>query len=534
MGGHLPGRRDAARLCRADRHQRQHHDPRQGDPPRVPARRGRSVQQRPGHAARATASSRSASSRTIWRSSRSRARRPTASCSASRSRSGRPASCSSRPASRASSASWSTSRSGSATSWAAARSCAPRSIIRAIPSRSSSASPSPICSTATSRSASTSSGAIYNNFNFIGNERTTTYEQVTTGGQIRAGRAADRTAARSRCATASTMTRSGSTRPSIFTDPDGAGPLPAACDPLLAGRYLCDAIGNRLTSSIGYSLVYDTLNNRLRPSRGERIVLSQDFAGLGGDVRYLRTRLNAAKYWNVWQRLHLLAQRRGRLYPQLRETAAPGIDPVRLTDRFFLGSPQIRGFDIRGVGPRVQRAPYLFDHGRRRRRSPTSAWPTIRSTITDDALGGRAYYLAAPSSKSRSARACASSACGRRSSSTSARSVERPHARSLLDIEPGQRARLQPVHRSSTTSAVTRRPRQPASAATGETTDPLRHRAVPRDASSAIRRARAFRSASASTGTRRSARSASTSPTRCSAEQGDDTKLFTFNVGTAF
>ena len=50
-------------------------------------------------------------------------------------------------------------RSSSATSWAAARRCAPRSIIRAIPSRSSSASPSPICSTATSRSASTSSGA---------------------------------------------------------------------------------------------------------------------------------------------------------------------------------------------------------------------------------------------------------------------------------------------------------------------------------------------------------------------------------------
>ena len=96
-----------------------------------------------------------------------------------RSRSARPASCSSRPASRASSASSSTSRSASATSWAAARSCAPRSIIRAIRSRSSSASPSPICSTATSRSASTSTGATINSFNFIGNERTTTYEQVT-------------------------------------------------------------------------------------------------------------------------------------------------------------------------------------------------------------------------------------------------------------------------------------------------------------------------------------------------------------------
>src|SRR3546814_4469012 len=31
---------------------------------------------------------------------------------------------------------------------------------------------------------------------------------------------------------------------------------------------------------------------------------------------------------------------------------------VRLTDRFFLGEPQIRGFGIRGVGPRVVRRYY--------------------------------------------------------------------------------------------------------------------------------------------------------------------------------
>src|SRR3546814_17489955 len=64
----------------------------------------------------------------------------------------------------------------------------------------------------------------------------------------------------------------------FFTDPDGAnGPLPPACDPLKAGRYLCDAIGERTTSSVGYSLIYDTLDNRLRPSKGERLILNQDF-----------------------------------------------------------------------------------------------------------------------------------------------------------------------------------------------------------------------------------------------------------------
>jgi outer membrane protein insertion porin family len=51
----------------------------------------------------------------------------------------------------------------------------------------------------------------------------------------------------------------------FFTDPDGTGPLPASCDPVLAGRFLCDAIGKRLTSTLGYTLLYDTRDNRLAP-----------------------------------------------------------------------------------------------------------------------------------------------------------------------------------------------------------------------------------------------------------------------------
>ena len=78
------------------------------------------------------------------------------------------------------------------------------------------------------------------------------------------------------------------------------GDVNGVCDPLAAGRYLCDAIGKRTTSSLGYSLVFDNLNNRIRPSAGQRIVISQDFAGLGGSVKYLRTRFDAAKYWRVF------------------------------------------------------------------------------------------------------------------------------------------------------------------------------------------------------------------------------------------
>jgi outer membrane protein insertion porin family len=230
-----------------------------------------------------------------------------------------------------------------------------------------------------------------NSFNFYGNDRTTTYQQNTTGGQIRMGlNITERIQLALRYSL--NYDEVSLNQSLYYSDPDGTGPLPPRCDPLRAGRYLCDTIGNRLTSSVGYSLVWDTLNNRLRPSHGERIVFNQDFAGLGGDVHYLRTRLTAAKYWDVFRHfIFSISAEAG--YINGFDSGSANVDPVRLTDRFFLGSPQIRGFDIRGVGPRVQRTPYLFD---------TAADGTIsnvrltedRSTITDDSIGGRAYYLA--------------------------------------------------------------------------------------------------------------------------------------------
>src|SRR5205085_2026937 len=240
-----------------------------------------------------------------------------------------------------------------------------------------------------------------NSFNFFGNTRTTTYQQTTTGGQIRAG--VPLTESLSLALRYGLSYDEIGLNPTIyFSDPDGAGPLGPQCDPLLAGRYLCDVLGNRLSSSIGYSLVWDTLNNRLRPSRGARFVLSQDFAGVGGDVRYLRTRFSAAKYWTVLGNFVFSVQAEGG-YIHSFENGAPGIDPVRLTDRFFLGNPQIRGFDIRGVGPRIQRLRYTFTTATDNPATPPNeadgpaqnvALDTDPANITDDAIGGRAYYVA--------------------------------------------------------------------------------------------------------------------------------------------
>jgi len=211
----------------------------------------------------------------------------------------------------------------------------------------------------------------YNSFNFSGNDRNTTYQQTTTGFQLRAG-------------VPLTEFITLAVRYGLSYDQVSLNKFTfytnGQCDPIVAGRYLCDAIGNRVTSSLGYSLVFDNLNNRIRPTRGQRAVFSQDFAGLGGKVRYIKTSVQATKYWGIGGGFVFSAGGEGGYIKGLGQ-------PVRLIDRFYLGEPDMRGFGIRGVGPRVVRRLYNSTDG-------TFADVNDNNQTTDDALGGNAYYRA--------------------------------------------------------------------------------------------------------------------------------------------
>jgi outer membrane protein insertion porin family len=218
----------------------------------------------------------------------------------------------------------------------------------------------------------------YNSFNYIGDDRETTYKQVSTGFQLRGS--VPLTEYWSMAFRYGLSYDQVSLDKSTFYSQIGSE---FQCDPLRAGRYLCDAIGDRITSFVGYTVLYDNLNNRIRPTAGERFVFSQDFAGLGGDVKYLRTTANAAKYWDAFAGFIFSLRAEAGYIKSLNG------DQVLLTDRFQLGEPQMRGFDIRGVGPRVIRryygSPAFDDAG-----NPQFVDQNNR---TDDALGGNAYYV---------------------------------------------------------------------------------------------------------------------------------------------
>lgn len=236
-----------------------------------------------------------------------------------------------------------------------------------------------------------------NSFQYLNNnDRNTTYEQTTTGFQIRAGVPITEymSLALRYSLNFDDVTLDENT---FYSDLNNDGVR--ECDPVLAGRYLCDAIGKRTTSSIGYSLIYDRRDNRIRPTRGHNVVLTQDFAGLGGSVKYIRTRLNAGKYWPLGGGFIFSITAEGGYIHSLEkarfDTFGDEVDKVRLTDRFFLGEPQMRGFDIRGIGPRVQRRFQTAVYGDTA--NPTKVTGFVDASgnnFTDDALGGKMYYMA--------------------------------------------------------------------------------------------------------------------------------------------
>ena len=166
----------------------------------------------------------------------------------------------------------------------------------------------------------------------------------------------------------------------FLSDPDGDGVF--TCEPERASRFLCDAIGQRTSSILGLTVSRDSTNNRLRPTRGSRLSVGADYAGLGGSVNYLRLNVRGAQFLPLPGGFIFSLSGEGGVIESFEDRGAVGIDDVRLTDRFFLGEPQIRGFDIRGVGPRVLRQPII-----------DGEVITERDQVRDDAIGGRAYYL---------------------------------------------------------------------------------------------------------------------------------------------
>ncbi len=126
-----------------------------------------------------------------------------------------------------------------------------------------------------------------------------------------------------------------------------------------ASVYIIQQEGLDTVSSVGQSFIYDARDNKFNPTSGYSWKFSQDLAGFGGDDKFLRHEIQADYYIPVakkWTFVTLGSA--GNIF-------GLGQD-VRINQRFFIGSQDIRGFANAGIGP--------------------------RDTTTDDALGANSYY----------------------------------------------------------------------------------------------------------------------------------------------
>ncbi|WP_439368373.1 outer membrane protein assembly factor BamA [Bradyrhizobium sp. DASA03120] len=135
---------------------------------------------------------------------------------------------------------------------------------------------------------------------------------------------------------------------------DGEASLPVRKE--LAG-------GRTLTSALGYSLNYNTLDNNKNPTDGLIVDFRQDFAGVGGDVSYLKSVIDAKYYTPLVSDIVGLVHLQGGVLNQI------GNKELRMLDQFQMGPNLVRGFAPNGIGPRD-----LNPYG------------------TQDALGGTKYW----------------------------------------------------------------------------------------------------------------------------------------------
>ena len=105
------------------------------------------------------------------------------------------------------------------------------------------------------------------------------------------------------------------------------------------------ARGALLTSALGYSYSYDTRTNGLNPNGGVLLRFSQDFAGVGGDTKYILTNAFGLAETKVFkEEVTVRAIFEGGMINSINGDS-------RVTERFFANG-KLRGFEGNGFGPR--------------------------------------------------------------------------------------------------------------------------------------------------------------------------------------
>jgi outer membrane protein insertion porin family len=126
-----------------------------------------------------------------------------------------------------------------------------------------------------------------------------------------------------------------------------------------ASRLIKDEEGEFLESTVSHELLWDTRDNRFDPREGVALRLRNELAGLGGDVFFVKTSVGGEYHYPVAEAWTASVD------AEVGNIMGLGED-TRISDRYFIGGGNCRGFEFAGVGP--------------------------RDLPTNDALGGKHFY----------------------------------------------------------------------------------------------------------------------------------------------
>jgi outer membrane protein insertion porin family len=106
-------------------------------------------------------------------------------------------------------------------------------------------------------------------------------------------------------------------------------------------------VENGLASSVRVSLVRDLRDNTFEPTKGYYANLAVEYAGVGGDKKWLKTIADGRYFWNFYSDFVF----RSRVYGSKLDIVDSR--PIPRTEKFTLGGARdLRGYNLEAIGPR--------------------------------------------------------------------------------------------------------------------------------------------------------------------------------------
>ena len=113
-----------------------------------------------------------------------------------------------------------------------------------------------------------------------------------------------------------------------------------------ASNLLRSRQGDFITTSFGYNFLYDQRDSKFNPTSGSIIYFDQNIATFFSDIPTVQTGVGATFYNELFSDKFI-----GSVKGRLANVTAFNDKDVKLSDRIFASSSDLRGFEQRGVGP---------------------------------------------------------------------------------------------------------------------------------------------------------------------------------------